>query len=224
MIRMERRADAPAALDPTKPDSYRDPSVYQALAEDFAGKCYLCETPRRAAQIEHFRPKADFPELRTTWTNLFLACGGSCNQRRVHWPKDTLGKRWPAEGLLDPSTDDIETRLQQGFTWASHEDIVLVAFSATDPTDGAARNTATELNRIHDEHERGREIRIKITDTINRVCRELAALLNPDRAFEARLRLRAMVQRRAPHAGIVRHYLRAHLAKRPDLLEEFGLA
>ena len=74
MIFIERRADQPQPQD-----------VLQALKEDFHNKCYLCESQRRAAQIEHLKPQIAFPQLAPCWTNKFLACGGSCNQRRLHW-------------------------------------------------------------------------------------------------------------------------------------------
>ena len=222
MIRLSRRPEAPPVLDPLRPHTYGHATVYQALVEDFHGKCYLCESPRRAAQVDHFRPQTDFPELATVWGNLFLACGGSCNQRRIPWPADTEGKRWPKGGMLDPCVDDVEARLDQSFNYVPGEDVAVVEFSPTDPTDLAAENTALELNRIHDEHPKGRELRVEITDTLNRVFRALADLVPPEQPM-ARQKLRALAQRRAPHAGIVRQMLRRRLAARPDLLEELGL-
>lgn len=224
MIRMERRAEPPAALDPARPDSYGHATVVLALEEDFDHKCYLCESHRRAAQVEHLRPRTAFPERATAWDNLFLACGGSCNQRRIHWETRANALivggesvRWPVEGMLDPCCDDVEARLQQRVV---HVDGRLRAsFVAADPTDGAASNTAAELQAIHEKRQ-GQAI----CEDIQRWHGHLQGLLNvalvDGNGWDE---LRLSLDRSAPFAGLMRTRFRDLLRNRPDLVERLAL-
>ncbi len=78
----------------------------------FHGKCAYCESyiPHVTfAHIEHYRPKATFPDLTFSWGNLLLACG-KCNSPLFK------GERFPQEDeggpLLDPCTDLPEEHLR----------------------------------------------------------------------------------------------------------------
>ena len=77
-------------------ESYRDPSVRDALKDAFKRKCVYCEGPGASfdCDIEHFRPKGRVAEesegatphpgywwLAMDWINLTLSCQ-HCNQRR----------------------------------------------------------------------------------------------------------------------------------------------
>ncbi len=60
---------------------YQHRQIKEYLVRMFHGKCAYCEskiTHIDYGHIEHYRPKAHFPELAFEWTNLFLACG-ICN-------------------------------------------------------------------------------------------------------------------------------------------------
>jgi uncharacterized protein (TIGR02646 family) len=53
-------------------------------------KCVYCEVPinaRRAAHVEHFKPKALFPSFAYDWTNYFLGCPGCNGAKADKWPK-----------------------------------------------------------------------------------------------------------------------------------------
>lgn len=62
-------------------ERYRHKEVKDALITRFHGKCAYCESFIRHidyGHIEHYRPKAKYPKLAFTWSNLVLACG-VCN-------------------------------------------------------------------------------------------------------------------------------------------------
>lgn len=226
------RGEAPEGLDEQKPGSYGLPAVRRALERDFHGKCYLCESPRRSAQVEHLRPQKGFPELRAAWSNLFLACGGSCNQRRIRWStranaheRDGMAVDWPEEGMLDPAVDAVETRIRQQLV-RIHDGRWTVHFEAEDPSDGPAVNTAEELQRIHEERQ-GEEICDRIRDWNTQVQRDLSAFLVAREveadARVALLRLKAKLSDAAPYAGLMRSELRDQLRSAPHLLTALGL-
>lgn len=149
VIRVTRRTEAPSSLAP-KHGPFGD-DVKRVLCEDFHGKCYLCEGEARGSfDVEHLRPVCDFPELKFDSNNLFLA-HSRCNERRKRWSdseREPGMKRWPRGGLLDCCRDDVDARLQQVVSTTVKG--VEIQFSATVPDDAQARNTAVELNAIHD--------------------------------------------------------------------------
>jgi uncharacterized protein (TIGR02646 family) len=62
-------------------ERYRHKEVKDALVALFHGKCAYCESfilHVDYGHIEHYRPKAKYPRLTFTWSNLVLACG-MCN-------------------------------------------------------------------------------------------------------------------------------------------------
>ena len=70
------------------------PAIWGKQKEIVAGmshrKCVYCEVPinaRRAAHVEHFKPKALFPSLAYEWTNYFLGCPGCNGAKGDKWPK-----------------------------------------------------------------------------------------------------------------------------------------
>jgi hypothetical protein len=80
------------------------------LREDFQWRCAYCETTevyRRGDEmfgIDHFRPKAKFPELDCHYPNLYYCCN-SCNSHK--------GSAWPSpereaagDGFTDPCLRD----------------------------------------------------------------------------------------------------------------------
>lgn len=65
-------------------------------------RCMYCEDSA-GTDIEHFWPKADYPERAFTWTNYLLACS-TCNSnyKREQFPVDAAGKPL----LIDPSVEE----------------------------------------------------------------------------------------------------------------------
>ena len=105
MIRIRKSADIPQSLQVVNCSKYDGQDVQDALYEDQDGKCYLCEQKtHKDFQIEHLKAKAEgyHPELRCTWSNLFLSCP-YCNGRK---PNDF-------DELLDPTKNNIEDIIQQ---------------------------------------------------------------------------------------------------------------
>ncbi|MCB9675501.1 MAG: hypothetical protein H6737_10320 [Alphaproteobacteria bacterium] len=224
MISIKRSPVPPASLSG---GGYDGDDVRAQLESDFLGKCYLCERKLDGNwQIEHFRPQAGrFEHLRTEWTNLFPA--DSCNQNRKKWP---AGERidattaFPSDGLLDPSDSecDVEARLVQRMDPrpVSADDLVF-EFSAVDPTDLPARNTAIELSHIHDsDGQNGRTLRIALHGRWILVLHDLLALqraLNRgENPAEPVKRLRALLRATAPFTALLRGTIRAEY---PDLME-----
>lgn len=72
---------------------YNHAEIKNALVEMFHGKCAYCESEVTAAaygQIEHFYPKAIYPEKTFEWENLLLSCE-ICNNgqhKGVKFPLD----------------------------------------------------------------------------------------------------------------------------------------
>ena len=138
MIDIERTPGAPASLN--KKSSWSEDDVKEQLWEDFHGKCYLTEMPVsvESLSVDHFRPRAEFPTLTFDWCNLFPV-DRNANERRP--------KKWPKEGLLDPSAgENVEQRLQQ-YLDENHQP----HFCAVDPTDLPAVNTAIQLEHLHND-------------------------------------------------------------------------
>lgn len=219
MIRIARSADAPQSLVPRSRPFGDD--VRAALDRDFLGKCYLCEgLASECFDVEHLRPVVDFPELEFDWQNLFLS-HPRCNQRRKRWSgaqREPGRKSWPRGGLLDCCHDDVDGRLEHSL--ATEVGGVVVAFDPRDPSDLAASNTAAELNSIHDHRcFWGRQLLGLIDKRWRELLRVYAALLqslascgsdwDAPPVRDQLDNLRAMLDTRAPYAGLLRTGLRA---------------
>lgn len=230
MIDVLRSQSAPESL--AKRILWTGDDVRERLAEDFHGKCYLCEgVLQRGWQVDHLRPRSAFPALTYVWTNLYPACG-SCNQRRLQWGArrilvDGEAKPWPVEGMLEPAAgDDIAGRLLQWIVFGVGVGDISVHFEPTMPTDGPAANTAEELRHLHRGHlEDARRLRALIQDRARILLERLVALhCGPEAARPKRVaELRLMLSSKAPYSGVLRPYLRDRLESRADLQAELGL-
>lgn len=70
-------------------------------------RCMYCEDSM-GTDIDHFRPKSDFPPLSFRWSNYFLACSHcNSNAKRSEFPVSAGGQR----ELIDPVEDDPLTHL-----------------------------------------------------------------------------------------------------------------
>ncbi|TAE68128.1 MAG: hypothetical protein EAZ85_14490 [Bacteroidetes bacterium] len=82
MVHFEKSQPAPECLaieKDKKNGNYNCGNVLERLQQDFKNKCYLCEdTDITNIEIEHFKPKSNFPHLIFEWGNLFFSCG-YCN-------------------------------------------------------------------------------------------------------------------------------------------------
>lgn len=94
---------------------YNRAEVKNCLCEMCAGKCVYCEHATGVGyygDIEHFRPKAVYPELTFTWTNLLFSCAicNNAGHKADHFPLDADGNPL----LIDPSdpADDPANHLE----------------------------------------------------------------------------------------------------------------
>lgn len=161
MINAVRSPEAPPSL--AAGTKYNAPDVVQALLRDFRGKCYLCEAviSARGHSVDHRRPQSKFPELVYVWTNLFPSCR-DCNERRP--------KKRRTEDLLDPTTDDVESRLEQTVRSENPGGPEVPWFAARDPSDALAMATARELSHLHNSSSvKAAELRDAINERIDEV-------------------------------------------------------
>ncbi|MCU0699883.1 MAG: hypothetical protein MUC96_25530 [Myxococcaceae bacterium] len=67
------------------------------------------------AQLDHFQPKVEFPQLAFAWPNLYLACA-ACNRAKLDgWSAllvrpDEPGFRFSDFFLVNPSSGELEAR------------------------------------------------------------------------------------------------------------------
>ena len=103
MIRERKNENVPSSLLTTS--QYDGEDVKGQLLEDQHEKCYICERKLSTDfEIEHFKSKNNYPELRQEWTNLFLACG-YCNKKKSSSFVDNL---YPLDTNIE---DEIEQRI-----------------------------------------------------------------------------------------------------------------
>lgn len=208
MINTPRTPEAPRSLASGR--RYNEPDVVDTLLRDFLGKCYLCETKisTREHSVDHRKPQALFLALIFTWDNLFPACR-DCNERRP---------AFPTEGLLDPTRDDVESRLTQSLRFDATRNAEIPKFHANDTSDASAVATARELEHLHNGSSmKAAALRAAIGQRIDEVLASIldfqrhgSATRGPVRAqWEATLR--HDLSRRAPFTALVRGRLGAGL-------------
>ena len=109
MIRERKSENVPSSLLTTS--QYDGEDVKAQLLEDLHEKCYICERKLGTDfEIEHFKSKNNYPELRQEWTNLFLACG-YCNKK----------KSSPFVDNLYPLDTNIEDEIEQRIDFSSNK-------------------------------------------------------------------------------------------------------
>lgn len=71
-------------------------------------RCMYCEDSM-GTDIDHFRPKSNYPDQAFVWGNYLLACGYcNSNLKRTQFPLDAHGNPL----LIDPTVDDPEQHLK----------------------------------------------------------------------------------------------------------------
>jgi len=122
--------------------SYNKREIKQALTTMFHGKCAYCESKIDHidfGDIEHFYPKAKYPNKCFDWENLLLACK-RCNEeaKKDQFPHDDQGNPL----LIDPTMIDPNEHLH--FDWDPTAKLATV-FEKTHQ--GQATITVCDLNR-----------------------------------------------------------------------------
>ena len=75
------------------------------LRNAFCGLCGYCEEITKG-EVDHFRPKKQFPELTYVWSNWVFACHW-CNLRKLD--------KWPVGGYVDPCDEPLGVRPESLF-------------------------------------------------------------------------------------------------------------
>ncbi len=82
-------------------------NFHEKLYRAFCGLCAYCEELCKG-EVEHFRPKSQFPELVYEWSNWLFACH-DCNLAK--------GAKWLANGYIDPCGDSRTSPVEQYFDY-----------------------------------------------------------------------------------------------------------
>ena len=109
MIRINRTAPAPSVLSTSRAKGrYSHAAVVQALLLVQHKKCCYCEAyiadSGSGKQVEHFRPRSQFPDLKYEWNNLFLTCADCNSAKSNQFPVSVAGEPL----LLDPSHPTVD--------------------------------------------------------------------------------------------------------------------
>ncbi len=139
------------------------PEIYENLGIVFHNKCYLCETKKsnaEAFEVDHFIPQSKDPSKKLDWKNLYLACGGTCNQ----YKSDDF------DNILDPCSHDVEKLIIYELT----RGYLQPRFYATDVNNLKITNTCKLLNKIHKGSNKKSNLK---TETLQEAIRLQASLL-----------------------------------------------
>ena len=132
MIREAKSSVNPSSL--SAQNRYDGPDVVEQLFTDHHGKCYLCELKaKQHFEVEHFKSKENFPELKYEWTNLLLS-DGYCNGK----------KSKSFDNILNPNIHNIEDIIEQRI-----DSINRKALFKTSNTSIEAQKTVELLNRLY---------------------------------------------------------------------------
>ena len=101
MIQIYKSPDSPRSLEAQ--NKYSTQEVQRQLLKDQHKKCYLCERILVTDfQVEHLHSQSDFPEEKSVWSNLLLACS-YCNGKK--------GDRY--NHILNPINSPVEEMILQ---------------------------------------------------------------------------------------------------------------
>lgn len=227
MVKFTRSPDPPPSLEvekAKKDGKYDLPDVRQQLRLDFHGKCYLCEIGRlQSEDVEHLRPKANRPEVRFDWNNLFLSCH-HCNMTKTKKKYDGT--------ILDCCREDPEKYLKQTLTSCKENGITTVHVQVVPIADSPTKTAIRTAELIEDCFEllntgaREGECQVRIDE----LSEEMNILKNRLRLYLRQVQqnkstnrslivLKELLDRSHPFAGFLRTYVREHLDKYPDLAE-----
>ncbi len=132
-----------AVKEPVIHKTHRSEEILNALGIVFYNKCYLCEkklSHPSLFEVDHFIPQKERPDLKLSWSNLYLCCK-ACNGSRK--------KTTPNGGYLDPcaSTDDVEQEIVYKLPPYEFNEPL---FSPRDSKANAkVLNTIKQLKRMH---------------------------------------------------------------------------
>lgn len=109
MIRVFKSSVAPSSLRTT--NRYDGEDVKKQLLADQYDKCYLCERNRDTDfEVEHYKSKNHYTELRQDWNNLFMGCR-YCNGKK----SDSF------DNMLNPKYCNIENEIEQSIDFTNNK-------------------------------------------------------------------------------------------------------
>ena len=132
MIREAKSSVSPSSL--SSHIRYDGPDVVDQLFTDHHGKCYLCELKaKQHFEVEHFKSKENYPELKFEWSNLLLS-DGYCNGKK--------SKNF--DNILNPNSNNIEDIIEQRIDSLNRK-----ALFQSSETSVEAQKTVDLLNRLY---------------------------------------------------------------------------
>ena len=142
------------------------------LRSIFSGSCAYCEEGCRG-EVEHFRPRSQFPELVYEWSNLLLACH-DCNHAK--------GPKWPSGGYIDPCDKSRSAYPERFFDFDLTTGDLIPKPGLSASRRAKAERTVRDLKLNEIQHQKNRLFRIAIISAIVRQGPSVANL------FKGRLR------------------------------------
>lgn len=110
------RRSTPARTCTTTTKNYK--SYKTALISDFRHRCGYCDGHDsysggyRNYHIDHFAPKAKFPQVAHSYSNLVYSCFYCNNAKSDHWPSESHKVSVVGNiGFIDPCSDEYDTHL-----------------------------------------------------------------------------------------------------------------
>ena len=135
-----------------KPNDDRWRDFHGDLRRAFAGLCAYCEE-RDKGEVDHFRPKSQFPALVYAWSNWLFACH-NCNQAK--------GERWPPPGYIDPCSDSPRERPEHFFRFDTATGEMLPAIGLSYDLEDKAQKMIADLSLNAGHHLRERLERLTL--------------------------------------------------------------
>ena len=101
----------------------------------FGGLCAYCEEITKG-EVDHFRPKSQFPDLVYSWSNWLFSCH-ECNHAK--------SSAWPAGGYVDPCAMSGPDRAECHFHFDTQTGLILPSSSLSPSRLQKARRTIADL-------------------------------------------------------------------------------
>lgn len=87
-------------------DRYKHKEIKEKLTDMYGDLCCFCEGNAKISSfeaVEHFKPKAEFPDLCYEWSNLHQICSKCNGKKSNQWDSDNP--------IYDPSVDNVDDLL-----------------------------------------------------------------------------------------------------------------
>ena len=132
---------------------YRHNDVMSILDELYYQKCYICECDVEGNyEVEHYRPKKEFPLFGYTWENLHKSCGPCNTAKNANAFKLIVGQTVTDMLLLDPT--DVSYNIKDYLYFNIHSDAELNDVGSDPLVIRKAKQTIKYLNDKKNSHPR----------------------------------------------------------------------